>query len=121
MFLDKLEIVEEVDLGLGEEDRKFGSRHCKWLEVCQGISLSVQASYMHYCIPRELTDLRNYTHFELALIEEDSLSYDITLLQHFPRFKELAMYWEDGVFAYVPKGLVNDLYYWSLDYFKEDN
>ena len=120
MFLDKLEVIDEMDLGLPMDDNKYGVRHCEWLEVGREIYLSVQASYMHYCRPRELTDLKNYSHFELALIQGDGLSYDIHILNDFPRFDELESYWEGGVFAYVPKDLINDLYYWALEYFKED-
>ena len=122
MFLDKLKVIDEVELELDLliEDKEYGVRHCEWLEVGGGIYLSVQASHLHYCIPRRLTKLENYTHFELALINEGELTYDTSIINDFPRFDELERYWEYGIFAYVPKDLVNNLYYWCLENFKED-
>ena len=122
MFLDKLKVIEEVELELDLpiENNEYGARHLKWLEIGSGLYLSVQASCLHYCRPRKLIKLEDYTHFELALVKEDELISDISIINDFPRFSELEMYWDYGIFAYVPKDLINDLYYWCLENFKED-
>lgn len=116
MFLDHLEIEEEIDL----KDKGFGVRQCKWLYVGSGIYLSIQASPIHYCIPRELVPLNEYTHFEMGIIKKYKLNYDISIFSEFPRYGELKSHFDGGVFAYVPRELLSDLYIWCLDNFKED-
>ena len=122
MFLDKLEVEYILDFDfMDEEDvNKNGHRICKWLQISNDLYLSVQASAMHYCIPREYVDLNQYTHFELGVIIEDSLAYNYSILKDFPRYKELESYYDYGIFAYVPKDLINDLYCWAIEHFKED-
>ena len=118
MFLDKLKENERFMLDLmGECDRK--TRLLEWLEVGENIHLSIQASPMHYCSPREMIDLDNYTHFELALIIDNEVSYDSEKIKDFPQYNNLMQYNEYGIFSYVPKKLISELYCWSLDYFRE--
>ena len=116
MFLEKLIIEKEIDLGL----EGCEIRQCRWLNVGVDIFLSVQASGMHYCIPREFIDLSEYTHFELALIKDYELCYDIDMLSEFPRYEQLKSHFDGGVFVYVPRDLISDLYLWCLTYFKRE-
>jgi len=119
MFLDKLKENERfmIDL-MGEYDR--GTRLLEWLEVGENIHLSIQASPMHYCSPREMTDLDNYTHFELALIIDNEISYDTDIIEDFSQYEKLMQHYDGGIFSYVPRKLISKLYCWSLDYFKEN-
>tara|TARA_R110000796_G_scaffold126793_10_gene241841 strand:+ start:322 stop:675 length:354 start_codon:yes stop_codon:yes gene_type:complete len=83
--------------------------------------LSIQASKLHYCSPRENLDLNLYTSMELGLWKTKDNTESIILgedknLLAFPRFDELKKYIETtldtgfAVFGYVPVDLLNDLY-----------
>lgn len=62
--------------------------------------LSIQASYGHYCLPRETLSIEKYTHFEvLANIPDEDI----------PK-KWLDEYHDsDNVFGYVPKAEIEEL------------
>lgn len=81
------------------------------MEVQPGIFLSIQASEFVYCKPREtLKDLSKYTHWEVALTNENEF---LNVLETFPEFQnrlELEYYRRGPVYNYVPTDLVNDLY-----------
>ncbi|MED3792446.1 hypothetical protein P4571_08315 [Niallia alba] len=80
-------------------------------ELKEGIRLSIQASYGHYCSPREtFYDLNEYSSMEFALI--DSSGKFITVMDVLPTFnrlEEIEQY-EDTVYGYVPVDLINELY-----------
>lgn len=118
MFLDKLKEYERFMLDMMGECNT-GSRMLEWLEVGENIHLSIQASPIHYCFPRKMTDLDNYTHFELALIIDNEVSYDTGIIKDFSTYNKLMEYYDGGIFSYVPKELISELYCWCLDYFKE--
>lgn len=86
--------------------------------IIQGeYALSVQASEYTYCTPRRnLDDLTDYTHMEIAVLywnNESGKGDFIDVARHFldfPRREELAEYDDGGVYAYVPVDLIEDLY-----------
>lgn len=81
------------------------------IEVLDGIYLSIQASQFAYCKPRETLDnLALYTHWEIALMNDENF---LNILETFPEFQnrlELEYYRNGPVYANVPTDLVNDLY-----------
>ena len=113
-FLDELEVISEETLDFVEDSlfprRNLGTRHCEWIGINDKLCLSIQASAMHYCIPRELVPLDEYTHFELAIIYNAELSNRKSIFKEFNRYEELIECWESGVFACVEKELLEDLY-----------
>lgn len=121
MFLDKLEVIHTENFDFMDEGNitKCGHRVCEWLQISSNLSLSVQASSMHYCTPRAYIDLDKYTHFEMAIIWKDIMSDDYDMMEDFPRYEELKECYSYGIFAYVPKDLINDLYYWCLENFNK--
>lgn len=112
-FLDDLKVEREevYDFeGVFNSKDIMGFRTCKWLRINDELSLSIQASNMHYCTPRVFTDLDKYTHFEMAIILNDKLNYNPAPLKDFYKFDKLMEYYEGGVFAYVDKELLEELY-----------
>ena len=112
-FLDVLEIEKEEiydfeDLLISEIT--MGMRCCKWIRINDELALSIQASNIHYCIPRKLIELDKYTHFEMAIIINNTISYDTSVLKGFSKYNELMEYYQGGIFAYVDKELLEELY-----------
>ena len=118
-FINELYIIDEMPSmnnrkSIFDNSLPGGIRHCEWLPITDLYSLSIQASEYHHCIPRALIPLEAYTHFEMALIFKDSIAKDMSILKEFDRYKELMECFDSGVFAEVPKDLIEDLY----NYFK---
>lgn len=113
-FLYDLEVEREELIDFEEissiKQYNIGFRICKWLKINDELSLSIQASNMHYCIPKGFIDLDKYTHFELALIVNDTLSYNTSILKGFDKYNKLMEYYDYGIFAYVDKELLEELY-----------
>jgi len=62
-------LVERVE-AVGPSLKAMGYRQLVAFELGRsGYKLSVQASGMHYCEPRELLDLRKYSAMEIALLD----------------------------------------------------
>ena len=120
-FIDKLQIIDERP-SMNNRKSIFnnglpgGIRHCEWLPIDDKYCLSIQASEYHHCIPRGLVPLEDYTHFEMALIFEDSISTDMSIFKGFNRYDELMECFDDCIFSEVPKDLINDLYNWLLKF-----
>jgi len=77
--------------------------------------LSIQASDLHYSIPRKkLDNLNDYSKFELAIINEKGFLNigKSSVFRKFPKYAELKMYrsGKDYIFAFVPIELINELY-----------
>lgn len=117
MFLEKL---KEDERFLGESYIDTGLRVLEWIYVGSNIHLSIQASRMHYCHPRETVDLDDYTHFELALIVNGKISCDTGKIKEFPQYEKLMEYKDTSIFPYVPKELLSELYCWCLEYFNNE-
>lgn len=64
-----------------------------------GVSLSIQANRLTYCTPR--TDVGPWTHFEVGYVR-DSNNNEI-----FPYEFEKFMVDDDGIYANVPKEVIN--------------
>lgn len=114
-FIDDLKISFEdarEEQSLFDNRYPAGNRICEHLKINDEYSLSVQASEMHYSIPRALVPLKEYTHFEMALIYKGQLSYNADVIKGFAKYDELMGYYDGSVFYEVPKDLVEDLYIW---------
>lgn len=121
-FLKDLVVTKEITFDFKSMfcDLNAGIRHCEWLKINKELCLSIQASAMHYCTPRANVELEEYTHFELAIIVNQGLTHNLCILEKFERYNELLEYWEDGVFAYVPKDIIEDLYIWCKKVYTGD-
>ena len=112
-FLDDFVVAMEYSLeikSLFDSRHPMGQRICKHLRINNEYSLSVQASELHYCTPRALVPLDQYTHFEMAIIFKDSLISDMSIIKDFARYNELMEYNQGTVFGEVPRDLIEDLY-----------
>jgi len=93
----------------------FISRHLNRLKAGD-YEMSIQASFAHYCEPREtLEDLSQYTEMELALFKDGEWVQPRgdEKIKVFPRYAELEERYEEGnvaVAGWVPVDLLQDLY-----------
>ena len=87
----------------------MGIRLFNHINTNSGYQLSIQCSEHHYCTPRELTGIKYYDEFELAILKEGKFAYP-NILEKFHRKDELDECYDGTVFGYVPKDLVEDLY-----------
>lgn len=79
------------------------------------ISVSIQASRTHYCIPRD--DIGPYTHKEIAIMSETKwLDTRSPELAKYPKLRELNKVYEQSqhtnVGYYVPVDLIKHLVRW---------
>lgn len=113
-----MKIIKELKRAKQE---KYGAsiRYIYPIKV-NGYNLSIQASFNHYCEPREtLNKLDLYSRYELAILNHVGEFYNLNnddTLKKFDRWTEL-LERVDGninsdcvVFGYVPIDLLNDLY-----------
>ena len=110
---NKVLVEKEVEEKQKEYMDNHGIQHRIFqpIQVAPNLVLSIQASYAHYCTPREtLKDLDNYTHWEFALVGEDDFVSVKSVLPDFPSLAELELYFEGSVYCYVPTDLVDELY-----------
>jgi hypothetical protein len=91
------------------------SRHLNSLKAGE-YEMSIQASYAHYCEPREtLEDITQYTEMELAIFKGGKWVQprNDEKIKQFPRYEELEERYEEGnvtVAGWVPVDLLQDLY-----------
>jgi hypothetical protein len=92
-------------------DRKSMVRVFEPIRLNANLWLSIQASYAHYCTPREtILDLEGYSHWEIALFDKDNFVSVTSVLPEFLSLAEIELYFEGQVYPYVPKDLVEELY-----------
>ncbi|OUB19506.1 hypothetical protein BK708_19655 [Bacillus thuringiensis serovar yunnanensis] len=114
-FLTKLEETEDSKLareklsevpfiGIAAQFRML-----KGFVFGEGIKLSIQASYGHYCTPRETLDLNKYERMEVALLKNDFVTVE-EVLPDFPSLKAFEEFDSGGVYGYVPIELIEELY-----------
>jgi len=83
--------------------------------LLDGVSLSIQASWAHYCLPRT-TGATQYTHVEVGFIE-DAEGNLLPLVELFEDYAEYSGHWDeeldeyvqdkfDGIYAYLPVELL---------------
>ena len=119
-FLKKLKVRHDFEYISTDRKSLFDSKYpggvriCEHLKIDDKLSLSVQASESHYCTPRAYLPLEEYEDFELALIYMGELTEDMSLIKDFPKYDELMEYFNYGVFGFVPKDLIEDLYTYLL-------
>ena len=97
------------------DNRAYGDsvyRQFEPIRINANLWLSLQASYAHYCRPRTtIEDLEAYSHWEVALFDKDEFRTVSTVIPDFPSLAELELYFEGSVYPYVPKDLVEELYF----------
>ncbi|WP_226035682.1 hypothetical protein [Aquibacillus saliphilus] len=88
----------------------MGTRIFNPIECDKNVSLSVQASYGHYCNPRKTLPLDEYNRMELAVflngefVPVDEVIHSQSLIDQFDDF------YEGTVYGHVPVELIEDLY-----------
>lgn len=89
-FIKYMKVLEDRNFYL---EGKLINRIYDLLECNDGFSMSVQASSNHYCLPREMLDIEDYTHFEIMCPDDDMLTN----------------YNSGGVYSNVPKEVIQEL------------
>lgn len=74
-----------------------------------GVTLSIQASYGHYCSPRLTLPKEDYNSMELAIIKNDFVSAD-KVIDEDDLIEALAHYYNGTIYGYVPVILLEELY-----------
>lgn len=73
--------------------------------------LSIQASYGHRCKPRvTLEDLDDYTHWEIAVYNENDFVRISDVAPEFRSLAEIELYRDGTAYNFVPTDLVGELY-----------
>ena len=89
----------------------YGFRMLKPVNLPSDVSLSIQASYGHYCSPRKTLPVEDYIEMEVAIFKNkewssiEKVSTDEVLIAKFNGCSDGA-----GVYAYVPVELIEELY-----------
>lgn len=106
-FIDAL-----VTRDFGDQmDGKSMYRQFEPLRLNSNLWFSIQASYAHYCTPRETLDnLEDYSHWEIALFDKDNFLSAADVIPDFRSLAELQYYFGGQVYPHVPKDLVEELY-----------
>ena len=108
------DFIKEMEVEI--ENGNF--RLFKWINIDDQYNLSIQASGYSYSTPRKNIDLEEYSNFEVAIIKNGKFLTDKSILNDFDKYDELMEYKMDTqVFGYVPKKLVNDLYWYMIEKF----
>jgi hypothetical protein len=87
-----------------------GFRIYKALQMDDDVLLSIQASYGHYCTPRQTLDIELYSAMELAILKNgkfvsvDQVTDNTSLIEKFDE------YYEGMVYGFVPVELLEELY-----------
>ena len=96
--------------GVSYDEQNMRSRIFEPISVTENIQLSIQASHAHHCKPQmTLRYLDDYTHFELALFDENNFLTVGEVLPDFESLSEIKTY-EGRVYSNVPTDLVEELY-----------
>lgn len=88
-----------------------GMRIYKPVQLSRGASLSIQASYGHYCDPRKTLPKEKYSAMEMAIFlnnewsSVEEVSKDVELIESFQEYFDGM-----GVYAYLPVELIEKLY-----------
>jgi hypothetical protein len=111
-FLTKLvETAESKEIRDSSIYRSF--QHIK----NNGVNLSVQASYAHYCEPRlTLDNLGAYTQMEFALMKNNEFISVADILPKFENLAEIQECFDGSVYSFVPVRLIEQLY---QEFFRE--
>lgn len=76
------------------------------IEFNNGLILSIQGSYGHYCLPRKTLPYDQYTRMEVALYTEKGFAN----IEDYLDTKEFDEYFNGSVYGYVPVVLIEKLY-----------
>lgn len=83
-----------------------GGRIYNHIQTKSGYNLSIQCSTFHYCEPNKLIAIQNYKTYEIAIIKNNEF-----IQPNLEDFKhDMEEYNCGGVYGYVPKQIVEDLY-----------
>lgn len=106
-FIDKLEVLEQSS---GFLNSKNTFRLFRQISFKNNISLSVQASYAHYCTPRTTVDVEDYETMELVIFKDGDFSPAISAVYDPMLLKDLEEYYDGQIFAFVPVSIIERLY-----------
>lgn len=106
-FIDKLEVLEKQTRYL---DAKNTFRLFRQISFRNNISLSVQASYAHYCTPRTTIDVEDYETMELVIFKDGEFSPAISAVYDPVLLRDLEEYYDGQIFSFVPVSIIERLY-----------
>jgi hypothetical protein len=119
-FIDSLQernYEEEVREFLNDMRPKMRYRLFEPIRITDNLWLSIQASYAHYSTPSEtLYNLKEYTHWEIAIYNENDFVSMFEVLPEFHLINVLQNLFEGSVYPYVPTVLVEEVYLALMEY-----
>lgn len=87
-----------------------GFRVYKKLHFNNDVSISIQASYGHYCSPRKTLDITQYNQLELAIFKDGQFVSVDQVLDNSLLVSQLEECYEGTVYGYVPVEVIENLY-----------
>lgn len=114
-FIEKL-VEAEDSIRMKDYQSPFGDSEERTLRLFNrvtlkdGVHLSIQCSYAHYCSPRKTVDVLNYTTMELAIFKDEQFTNVNAITNNKELANELNEYYEGTVYGYVPVELIEKLY-----------
>ena len=114
-LLNKL-IETEDSKKMSERGLLFGSyedmgfRLFEHIKINDKVSLSVQASYAHYCQPRKTLPLDQYESMELAILKNNKFASVDKIINDEILIEKLNEFYEGTVYGCVPVELLEQLY-----------
>jgi len=103
------EKMESVNMLL-ESYEDIGFRLLKEVKISDKVSLSIQASYGHYCSPRKTLPLEEYSRMELAIFKDGEFTNVSQVISNVKIINELAEHYEGTVYGFIPIELLEELY-----------
>jgi hypothetical protein len=101
------EKMKEIGYYFDEYNKYRALKHIKKDDV----SLSIQASYGHYCVPRlTLSNLNDYSEMEFALMRESGFIQVKDILPNLSVLDEIEERFDGSVYGFVPVELIEELY-----------
>lgn len=97
-----------------EDSKQFGNvggfRLMNAIDTGSDIELSIQASYGHYCSPRETIALEDYEKMELAIMRSGDFVSVSEVIRGEHLIDKFEQYYEGTVYGFVPVELIQELY-----------
>lgn len=107
-FLKQLIEVESC------EPLNYNNKFVRWFKpiiVNEDIKLSIQASYCHYCNPRQtLSDISDYYTMEMAILKRDEFVSVNEVTDNKILIEQFANYYDETIYGFVPVDLIEELY-----------
>lgn len=108
-FINKLK-----ELGIFYEHEKLKIRVYNAISLKNNYDLSIQASFNHYCLPKDTIPIEDYESYEVAIFLQNNIA-EPKELKNFDKYNELQEYKSQCGYSFVPKELVEELYLFAKE------